>query len=138
MFAKGKESNHLQPPLQPNNSTFNLIPNNHNNDDDDENHCEIVDEGMHDETYESADEDMLAEPFHPVEAYASVLQHTKTTVYAMVTLMMLPTTSAVHVNLDHEYGQVGIWNFVILTLLLLSTMFAVDYKVGIRLRQRRH
>ena len=136
-FAKMKESNHLQPPHQPDNSTSNLLPNNHNNDDD-VNHYETVDEGMHDETFEPADDDMLAEPFHPVEAYASVLQHAKTTVYAMVTLMMLPTTSAVHVNLDHEYGQVGIWNFVILTLLLLSVMFAVGYKVGIRLRQHRH
>ena len=35
-------------------------------------------------------------------------------------------------------GQVGIWNFAILALLLLSSVFALGYKIGTQLRRQRH
>ena len=121
----------------PYNTTYNHLTNNTTNDDEEMENNEAIDESLHEDNYNLDNEDVYAELYHPVEAFAGVMENAKAIVYALVTSLLMPTASAMHVCLDHEHGRAGIWFSAILAMLLLSLVLVLVYKMGIRNERRR-
>ena len=72
-------------------------------------------ENMDEEIYEPEYDDII---YEPVETYVAILKNAKIIKYLIEALTWLPTTSAMHVAPDHEYGQSGIWFFAILAVMM--------------------
>ena len=130
-FAKMKESNQPQPPLQLSTSTSPPTEPQHETCDDGT--YEMEDEDMAEETYDLEMQDTHVETYVPVEAYA--LKNVNAMAMALGTLSMLPTASAMH-DLDHEYGQDGIWFFAILAMMVFCLL--LGFWMGSSHQQRRH
>ena len=130
-FAKMKESNQPQPPLQLSTSTSPPTEPQHETCDDGT--YEMEDEDMAEETYDLEMQDTHVETYVPVEAYP--LKNVNAMAMALGTLSMLPTASAMH-DLDHEYGQDGIWFFAILAMMVFCLL--LGFWMGSSHQQRRH
>ena len=93
---------------------------------------------MFEECDAEMNEQVLDEPYEPVEAYAGVPANVKMIVYALTCDTALPAAAALHEPLDHEHGRWGIWIFLtILVMLLFCLAYAFGYRRGLRAQRAR-
>ena len=74
------------------------------------------------ETYANETDDAHVKVFDPVQYYVATSKNVKMIVYALGSFALLPTSSAMHADMEHQHGQSGIQNLASLTLMLIRLL----------------